>query len=63
MRLKGEPKGAGKGAYNWGGYASTTFQIDPANKLILIGMTQKVPTDNGFVEGFKQAVYRSIMKD
>ena len=63
VRLKGDPKGAGKGAYNWGGYASTTFQIDPANKLILIGMTQKVPTDNGFVEGFKQAVYRSIMKD
>ena len=63
VRLKEDPKGPGKGAYNWGGYASTTFQIDPANKLILIGMTQKVPTDNGFVEGFKRAVYSAIKKN
>jgi CubicO group peptidase (beta-lactamase class C family) len=60
--LEKNRQGMSQGSYNWGGYASTTFQIDPANNLILIGMTQKVPTDNGFTEGFKSAVYSAIKK-
>jgi len=50
------------GSYNWLGYATTMFQIDPHNELIMIGLTQKFPTDHDFIEGFKRSVYQGILE-
>jgi len=49
------------GSYNWLGYATTMFQIDPQKELIMIGLTQKFPTDHSFIEGFKRSVYKGIL--
>jgi len=50
------------GSYNWLGYATTVFQIDPQKELIMIGLAQKFPTDHGFIEGFKRSVYQGIQE-
>ncbi|MDE0571647.1 MAG: serine hydrolase [Verrucomicrobiales bacterium] len=50
------------GSYNWLGYATTMFQIDPEKELIMIGLTQKFPTDHDFIEGFKRSVYQGILE-
>jgi len=34
------------GTYAWGGAASTLFWIDPAEELIVIGMTQMMPSSS-----------------
>ncbi|MCH2026557.1 MAG: beta-lactamase family protein, partial [Verrucomicrobiales bacterium] len=49
------------GSYNWIGYATTMFQIDPQKELIMIGLAQKFPTDHHFIEGFKRSVYQSVL--
>ena len=50
------------GSYNWLGYATTVFQIDPQKELIMIGLAQKFPTDHDFIEGFKRSVYQGIQE-
>ena len=52
-----------EGSYNWLGYATTMFQIDPQKELIMIGLTQKFPTDHDFIEGFKRSVYQAIQEN
>ena len=62
---KEDPEGlnGSEGSYNWLGYATTMFQIDPQKELIMIGLTQKFPTDHDFIEGFKRSVYQAIQKN
>ncbi len=37
---------APEGEYSWGGAASTTFWVDPANGLVVVFMTQLIPPSN-----------------
>ena len=62
---KEDPEGlnGSEGSYNWLGYATTMFQIDPQKELIMIGLTQKFPTDHDFIEGFKRSVYQAIQEN
>ncbi len=49
------------GTYEWGGYFNTKFFIDPAEKMVFVGMTQIVPfNDNAFWEDMYKLIYESI---
>ena len=49
------------GTYEWGGYFSTKFFIDPQEQLIFVGMTQLVPNRYGyFWDRISTLVYSSI---
>ncbi|MDX2033913.1 MAG: serine hydrolase domain-containing protein [Blastocatellia bacterium] len=50
------------GTIDWGGFASTSFFIDPKEQLIGILMTQKLPTDNRLTVEFRTAVYQAIIE-
>ena len=50
------------GEYGWGGMASTAFWVDPAEELVVIFMTQLLPsTIYGFRTQLKQLVYSAIV--
>lgn len=49
------------GTYEWGGYFSTKFFIDPKEELIFVGMTQVAPNDYGyFWSRITTLIYSSI---
>jgi len=49
------------GTYEWGGYFSTKFFIDPQEQLIFVGMTQLVPNHYGyFWDRITTLVYSAI---
>ncbi len=51
-----------KGEYMWGGAASTAFWIDPAEELIVIFMTQLIPSGTFNFRGqLKSLVYSAIV--
>ncbi len=51
-----------RGAYAWGGAASTLFWIDPAEQLIVIGMTQLLPSSAYPIrDELKPMVYSAIV--
>jgi CubicO group peptidase (beta-lactamase class C family) len=45
---------AGIGDYGWGGAADTTFNIDPANNVITIMLSQHIPPDNNWIHPVPQ---------
>lgn len=49
------------GRFGWGGYATTSFLVDPKEDMIAIMMTQYTPQDSHFVETFKTLVYQTIV--
>jgi CubicO group peptidase (beta-lactamase class C family) len=50
------------GDYTWGGYASTIFWVDPAEELVVIFMTQLIPSGTfNFRDQLKTLVYSSIV--
>ena len=50
------------GEYAWGGAASTAFWIDPSEELIVIFMTQFMPSHTFNFRGqLKSIVYSSIV--
>ena len=49
------------GRFGWGGYATTSFLIDPKEDMIAIMLTQYTPQDSHFVETFKTLVYQAIV--
>ena len=50
------------GEYAWGGAASTAFWIDPAEELIVIFMTQFMPSATFNFRGqLKQIIYGAIV--
>jgi CubicO group peptidase (beta-lactamase class C family) len=52
----------GKGDYFWGGAASTIFWVDPNEDLIVIFMTQLMPSATFNFRGqLKNIVYSSIV--
>lgn len=51
-----------KGDYGWGGAASTYFRIAPAENMIVIAMTQFLPTGfHLYQHDFRNAVYQSLV--
>lgn len=53
---------ASVGTHGWGGLASTSFFVDPKERLIGIVMTQKLPTDLRLWDEFETAVYQAIVE-
>ena len=50
------------GDFTWGGYASTIFWIDPAEELVVIFMTQLIPSGTfNFRDQLKALVYPAIV--
>jgi CubicO group peptidase (beta-lactamase class C family) len=46
--------------YSWGGYASTDFRLVPEEKLFLIFMRQRVPTEQGLARKLFPIVYAGV---
>ena len=56
-----EAGGVGHGDYYWGGAASTIFWIDPREELVVIFMTQLMPSGTFNFRGqLKNMVYAAI---
>lgn len=50
------------GTYSWGGAAATTFRIDPVEKLIMIAMTQFMPSSfHPYQDDFNNTVYQALV--
>jgi CubicO group peptidase (beta-lactamase class C family) len=57
-----ETGGLGSGDYYWGGAASTIFWVDPVEDLVVIFMTQLMPSGTFNFRGqLKNIVYSSIV--
>jgi CubicO group peptidase (beta-lactamase class C family) len=50
-----------KGAFGWGGAATTRVWIDPKEQLIALVFSQYTPSDNNFRNRFRTLVYQSIV--
>lgn len=48
------------GTYGWTGAATTSFMIDPKERLVAIVMAQKWPYDEAFLEEFQTMVYQAL---
>jgi CubicO group peptidase (beta-lactamase class C family) len=50
------------GEYAWGGAASTAFWIDPVEEVVVVFMTQLLPSDTHPIRTqLKQLVYQSLV--
>lgn len=56
------PTAGSKGDYRWGGWAGTSFWVDPEEKLIGIFMIQDVPESGYHRDRFKALVYQAIVE-
>ncbi len=57
-----DPSPASNGQIYWGGFFKTHFFIDPAEDLIAIFMTQKLPNTNEYVIALNRHVYDALEK-
>ena len=55
------PYPVNKGEYDWGGLATTIFWIDPVDDMIVILMTQYLPTRNIFYRDLMHRLVRSAI--
>lgn len=52
------------GIYGWGGYASTSFQLDKNNSMVILGFTQYIPNMGvPFAPEFSKFVEKAIIED
>jgi CubicO group peptidase (beta-lactamase class C family) len=52
----------GKGTFLWDGYAGTWFWVDPANDIVFVGMTQRIPVGTPNLEYLSQSlVYQALV--
>lgn len=51
------------GTYSWSGAASTSFAIDPSQKLIMLTFTQLMPSDYSYAILYKDIVRSGIVRD
>lgn len=52
-----------KGNYGWGGMASTYFRVDPVEKIVMISMTQFVPSGfHRYSDDFRNLVYQALVE-
>jgi CubicO group peptidase (beta-lactamase class C family) len=50
------------GAYGWGGAYGSTYDIDPAEGLVLVYMVQELPNFSGVSGRFPMLVYQALMR-
>jgi CubicO group peptidase (beta-lactamase class C family) len=50
-----------KGDFDWGGWAGTTFWVDPKEELIAVGMIQEPSQADPFSLLMRSLVYQSII--
>lgn len=55
-----DPSPANTGQIYWGGFFKTHFFIDPAEDLIVLFMTQKIPNTNEYIIALNRAVYGAL---
>ena len=55
-----DPSPASSGQIYWGGFFKTHFFIDPAEDLIAIFMTQKLPNTKEYVIALNRHVYAAL---
>ena len=55
-----DPSPANTGQIYWGGFFKTHFFIDPAEDLIALFMTQKIPNTNEYIIALNRAVYGAM---
>ena len=55
-----DPSPANTGQIYWGGFFKTHFFIDPAEDLIALFMTQKIPNTNEYIIALNRAVYGAL---
>jgi CubicO group peptidase (beta-lactamase class C family) len=51
------------GEYSWGGAASTNFWIDPSTQMIVITMSQLMPSDDSYARDYKDLVKRALITE
>lgn len=52
----------GKDTFLWDGYAGTWFWVDPANDIVFVGMTQRIPVGTPNLEYLSQSlVYQALV--
>jgi CubicO group peptidase (beta-lactamase class C family) len=50
------------GEFHWGGFASTTFWVDPVEHLTVVFMTQLLPSNTHPIRTqLRQLVYQSLV--
>ncbi|HEU0139372.1 MAG TPA: serine hydrolase domain-containing protein [Bryobacteraceae bacterium] len=52
---------AGVGAFGWGGAYGTTYEVDPASRMVLVLMLQLMPNATNIGEKFPLTVYQSLV--
>jgi CubicO group peptidase (beta-lactamase class C family) len=52
---------AGVGAFRWGGAYSTTYEVDPQSRTVMVFMMQLMPDSTDTQAKFKTAVYQAIL--
>jgi CubicO group peptidase (beta-lactamase class C family) len=50
------------GAYGWGGAYGSTYDIDPAEGLVLVYMVQELPNFSGVSGRFPMLVYQALLQ-
>lgn len=49
------------GAYGWGGAYSTSYRVDPAERIVMVFMIQMVPNRSGIPARLPTLVYQALM--
>jgi CubicO group peptidase (beta-lactamase class C family) len=52
--------GITEGSFAWGGYFSTTYWVDPKEKIVALIYTQQSPMRSDMQNKFKALVYQSL---
>ncbi|MEO5825856.1 MAG: serine hydrolase domain-containing protein, partial [Gemmatimonadales bacterium] len=52
---------ASQGTYGWGGAYGSNYKVDPAERLVIVYMTQMMPDASGTREKFVNAVYATLV--
>jgi CubicO group peptidase (beta-lactamase class C family) len=50
-----------RGSFGWGGAATTTFSVNPAEDLVIVIMAQLMPNDTAFMNRVETLVYQALV--
>jgi CubicO group peptidase (beta-lactamase class C family) len=53
---------AAVGAFGWGGAYGSTYEVDPADHLVVVFMMQQMPNGTDIQQKFSNAVYQALVK-
>jgi CubicO group peptidase (beta-lactamase class C family) len=49
------------GDYGWSGYATTTFIVDPHERMVAMIFAQRLPGDGHFLDEFRTLVFQALL--